>query len=228
MELTATKDSTQIVLKISTFVVTGLLALGSTIPLIGEFAKILQKALEVIKQASHNEDAIVRLHDHMVDISDGLLPHLLPLSRITGFDNGLNQLMNLLQEISSYIENQKSLVAKVMSATDTKLVTQVDIYMKKLTDRKDRLMNLIAVDTNLQLTAVGKKKSEDHENFKDFLHKAPSIKEDNSRAPVNQDIEESSTDEKAIIKNTQVSRYSNNERGKFPAREKYVKNLKNN
>ena len=136
---------------------------------------------------------------------------------------------NLLQEIWSYIDNQKSLVTKVMSAIDTKLVTQVDIYINNLTNRKDRLMDLIAIDTNLQLTdiAVAKKKSEDHENFKDFLHKAPSIKEDNSRAPVNQDIEESSTDEKAIIKNTQVSRYSNNERGKFPAREKYVKNLSN-
>ena len=51
--------------------------------IIGKFAKILKMTLEVIKQVSHNEDdVIVKLHDHAVDISDGLLPH------ITVFDNG--------------------------------------------------------------------------------------------------------------------------------------------
>ena len=97
----------------------------STIPIIGKFAEVLKKTLEVIKQVSHNED--VRLHDHAVDISDGLLPHVFQLSRITGFDNGLSKLMNLLQEILSNIDSQKQFYTKVMSATDTKLLTQVDI-----------------------------------------------------------------------------------------------------
>ena len=70
---------------------------------------VLQKALEVIKQASRNEDAIVRLHDHAVDIIEGLLDHLRDLSRIAGFDKALNKLMYLLDEISSYIDSQKSI-----------------------------------------------------------------------------------------------------------------------
>jgi hypothetical protein len=73
--------------------------------------------------------------------------------------------MDLLEEISSYISNQNSLVTKVMSATDTNLVTQVDIYIKNLTDRKDRLMDLIAIDTNRKITYISganDKVSEDH------------------------------------------------------------------
>jgi hypothetical protein len=84
-----------------------------------------------------------------VDIIEGLLPHLRDLSRITGFDNALNTLMDLLDEISSYISNQNSLVTKVMSAKDTNLFTKVDIYIKNLTDRKDRLMDLIATQSNI-------------------------------------------------------------------------------
>ena len=129
--------------------VRGLLALGTAIPIIGQFAVVLQKALEVIKQACINETAIVRLHDHAVDIIEGLLPHLRDLSRITGFDYAFKKLMDLLDEISTYIINQSSLVTKVMSATDTNLVTQVDIYIKNLTDRKDRLMDLIATQSNI-------------------------------------------------------------------------------
>jgi thiamine monophosphate kinase len=96
-----------------------------TISIIGKFAEILKKTLEVIKQLSHNAVVIVKLHDHAVDISDGLLPHVLQLSRITVFDNGLNNLINT--------DSQKQFYTKVMSATDTKLVTQVDIYIKNLT-----------------------------------------------------------------------------------------------
>jgi Asp-tRNA(Asn)/Glu-tRNA(Gln) amidotransferase C subunit len=121
-----------------------LLALGVTIPIIGKFAMALQKALEVIKQASRKEDSVVRLHDHAVDIIEGLLDHLRDLSRITGFDDALNKLIDVLEEISSYISNRNSLLTKVMSATDTNLVTQVDIYIKNLTDRKDCLMDLIS------------------------------------------------------------------------------------
>jgi hypothetical protein len=145
------KDSTQIVLKGSAAVVRGLLILGTPIPIIGQFTVVLQKALEVIKQASRNEGAIVRLYDHAVDISEGLLEYLcdLYLSRITGFDYALNKLMDLLGEISRYISNQNSLVTKVMSAKDTNLFTQVDIYIKNLTDRKDRLMDLIATQSNI-------------------------------------------------------------------------------
>jgi hypothetical protein len=116
-------------------VVNGLLALGTAIPIIGQFAVALQKVLEVIKQASRNEDTIVRLHDHAVYNIEGLLPRLLQLSRITGFDNSFNKLMDLLEEISSYF-------TKVISATDTNLITQVDIYIKDLTDHIDRLMDL--------------------------------------------------------------------------------------
>ena len=212
----ASKDSAQIILKGSAAVVSGLLVLGQAIPIIGKFAKVLQKALEVIKQASRNEDAIVRLHDHMVDISVGLLPHLEAIkdhwqSRITGFDNALNELMDLLEKISSYIiGNQKSLFTKVMSATDTNLVTQVNNYIQKLTDRKDNLMDLIAIDTNRKITDIAVV-SKDHDYSNDSSHRVPSIQEHNSRAPVNRDEEESSTDEKV-----------------FPARDTYLKNLSNN
>jgi len=134
-------------------VVQGLIELGTAIPIIGQFAVVLQKALEVIEQAPRNEGAIVRLYDHAVDISEGLLPYLRDLSRITGFDYALNKLMDLLDEISSFISNQNSLVTKVMSATDINLFTQVDIYIKNLTDRRDRLIDLIAIDTNRKVTS---------------------------------------------------------------------------
>jgi hypothetical protein len=142
-------------------VVQSLLALGSAIPIIGQFAVVLQKALEVIKQASRNEDAIVRLHDHALDISERLLPYLRGLSRIAGFDDALYKLMDLLTKISNYINNhnQNSLVTKAMSATDTNLVTQVDIYIKNLTDHKDLLIDLIAIDTNRIVTDISEAKT---------------------------------------------------------------------
>ena len=141
MDTSPSKDSTQIVLKGSAAVVQGLLVLGTAIPIIGQFAVALQKAVEVINQASRNEDARVRLHDHAVDISDGLLPH------ITVFDNGLNKLIN--------IDSQKQFYTKVMSATDTKLVTQVDIYINTLlSDRKDRLIDLVTINTNHKVTII--------------------------------------------------------------------------
>ena len=115
----------------------------------------------MIKQASRNVYAIVRLHDHAVDISESLLPHLRDLSRITGFDDALNKLMDLLGEISSFMSNQNSWVTKVMSATDTNLFTQVDIYNKILTDRKDRLMDLIAIDTNRKVADNAEAKRND-------------------------------------------------------------------
>ena len=124
--------------------VDGLLALRTAVPIIDQFAVALQKVLEVSKQASRNEDAIVRLHDHAVDIIEILLPHLLQLSWITGFDYAFKKLMDLLDEISTYISNQNSWITKVMSATDTNLFSQVDIYIKNLTDHKDRLMELIS------------------------------------------------------------------------------------
>ena len=125
MKAVISKDYTQIVLKGSAAVVQGLLILGTPISIIGQFTVVLQKALEMIKQASRNEGAIVRLYDHAVDISEGLLEYLCDryLSRITGFDNALNKLMDLLGEISRYISNQNSLVTKVMSAKDTNLFT---------------------------------------------------------------------------------------------------------
>ncbi len=163
--------------------VQGLLALGTAIPIIGQFAVALQKVLEVIEQASRNKDAIVRLHNHAVDISEGLLPRLHNLSRITGFDDALNRLVDLLNNISSFISNQNSSITQVMSATDTNLVTQVDIYIKNLTDRTYRLMDLIAIDTHRKVTYI----SEAKRNSKDdFPHSVP-FKEGNSRSPVNQD-----------------------------------------
>ena len=182
--------------------VQGLLALGTDIPIIGKFAVVLQKVFEVIKQASRNEDAIVRLHDHALDISEGLLPHLLDLSRIAGFDYALNKLIDLLKDISTYINNQNS---KEISATDTNLVTEVDVYIKKLTEREGRLMALITIDTNRKVTDNAEAKR----NSKDVSFHSASFKEDNSRSLVNQDVEESLTDEKAISKNAQESKYSN-------------------
>ena len=236
MDTSPSKDSTQIVLQRSAAVVQGLLALGTAIPIIGQFAVVLQKALEVIKQASRNEDAIVRLYDHAVDIIEGLLPHLRDLSRITGFDYAFKKLMDLLDEISTYISNQSSLVTKVMSATDTNLVTQVDIYIKNLTDRKDRLMELIAIDTNRKVTYITEandKVSEDHR------------KDQSSNIEVNQavdsstdpfglnvanksDVEYANKNTKANGSNRRVLIHPNNERSRFQARDTYVKNLSSN
>ncbi len=172
----------------------------------GQFALVLQKALEVIKQASLNEDAIVRLHNHAVDISEGLLPYLRGLSSTpAGFDYALNKLMDLLKDISSFDSDQNSLVTKVMSATNTNLADKVDDYIKNLTDRKDRLMNLITIDIYRIVADNAEAKSYSTD---DFLHSVP-FKEGNSRSPVNRDVEESLTDEKAISKNAQESKYSN-------------------
>ena len=185
--------------------VQGLIELGTAIPIIGPFAEALKKVFEVIKQASLNNDAIARLHDHAVDISEGLLPHLSGLSSTPGFDYALNKLMDLLMKISRYISNQNPLLTKVMSATDTNLVTQVDDYIKNLTDSKDRLMDLIDIDTNRKLTYISEAK---RNSTDDFPHSGP-CKEGYSRSPVNQDVEESLTDEKAISKNAQESKYPN-------------------
>ena len=206
MNSSASKDSTEIVLKGSAVVVQGLLVLGTAIPIIGQFAVVLQNALEVIKQASRNEDAILKLHDHALNISEGLLHDLSGISSTSpGFDNALNKLIDLLTNISTYISNHKSLVTKAISATDTNLVTEVDNYMKDLTECEGGLMALINIDTNRKVTdnAEAKRNSKD-----DFFHSA-SFKEDNSRSLVNQDVEESLTDEKAISKNAQESKYSN-------------------
>lgn len=217
MDSSASRDSTQIILKGSAVVVGGLIALGTVIPIIGNFAKVLQKALEVIKQASSNEDAIARLHNHALDISDGLLLHLFQLSKITGFDNALKKIMDLLEDISNYInKHQTSLLTKVSSAADTKFVTQVDNYIQNLTDRKDILMDLIAIDTNVKLTYLteAKMSSEDHNN---------------STVPVHQVLGDSSIDEETISKNKQESKKSNNERSTFLlARDKFEKNPSNN
>jgi hypothetical protein len=188
-------------------VVQSLLVLGETIPVIGKFAEVLQKLLEVIKQASRNEDAIVRLHDHAVDISEGLLPYLRGLSSTpAGFDDAFNKLMYLLKEISRYISNQNPLVTKAMSATDTNLVTQVNNYIKNLTDRKDLLMDLIVIDTNRKVTYIAEandKISEDH----------------STNIEVNQAVD-SSTDPFGVnVAN------SSNPMSKFQARDTYVNNV---
>jgi hypothetical protein len=187
-------------------VVRDLIELGTAIPIIKTFAEALKKVFEVIEQASRNEDAIVRLRDHAVDISERLLPRLSDLSRITGFDDALNKLMDLLKKISSYINNhnQNSLVTKAMSATDTNLVTKVDDYIQKLTAHEGRLMALINIDTNRIVTDIAEAKRNSND---DFPHSVP-FKEDYSRSRVNQD-EESSTDEKAVSKNAQESKFSN-------------------
>ena len=233
MDTSPSKESTQIVLKGSAAVVQGLLVLGETIPIIGQFAVVLQKALEVIKQASRNEDAIVRLHDHAMDIIEGLLPHLRDLSRIAGFDYALNKLKDLLEEISTYISNHNSLVTKVMSAADTNLVTQVDIYIKNLTDRKDRLMDLIAIDTNRKVTYIAEandKISEDHS--KDQSTNIEVIQAvDSSTDPFGlnvankSDVEYANKNTKANSSNRRVLIRPSNEMGKFQAKDTYVKNL---
>jgi len=176
------------------------------------------------------------LHDHAVDIIEGLLPHLRDLSRITGFDYALNKLMDLLGEISRYISNQNSLVTKVMSSTDVNLFTQVDVYIKNLTDRKDRLMDLIAIDTNRKVTCISEandKVSEDHS------------KDQSTNIEVNQAVD-SSTDPFGVnVANKSDVEYANmnakanssyrrvlicpsNERSYFQARDTYVKNLSTN
>ena len=216
--------------------VRGLLALGTAIPIIGQFAVVLQKALEVIKQACINETAIVRLHDHAVDIIEGLLPHLRDLSMITGFDYAFKKLMDLLDEISTYIINQRSLVTKVMSATDTNLVTQVDIYIKNLTGRKDRLMDLIAIDTNRKVTYITEandKVSEDHSKDQcSNIEVNQAV--DNSTDPFGlnvankSDVEYANKNTKANGSNRRVLIHPNNERSRFQARDTYVKNLSSN
>ena len=63
-----------------------------------------------------------------------------------------------------------------MSTTDTNLVTQVDVYIKK----KDRLMGLIAIDTNriiIYITEANDNVSEDHSSNIEV-----------NRAEVNQDV----------------------------------------
>ena len=53
------------------------------------------------------------------------------------------------------IDSQKQFYTKVMSATDTKLVTQVDIYINTLlSDRKDRLIDLVTINTNHKVTII--------------------------------------------------------------------------
>jgi len=236
VDTSPSKDSTQIVLKCSAAVVQSLLALGTAIPIIGKFAGVLQKLLEVIKQASRNEDAIVRLHDHAVDIIEGLLPHLRDLSRITGFDYALNKLMDLLGEISRYISNQNSLVTKVMSSTDVNLFTQVDVYIKNLTDRKDRLMDLIAIDTNRKVTCISEandKVSEDHSNDQSTNIEVNQAV-DSSTDPFGVNVANKSDVEYAYMNAKANSSYRrvlirpSNERSNFQARDTYVKNLSSN
>lgn len=134
--------------------VKGLLLLGKTIPIIREFAEVLQSALEVIEQASLNEKAIVRLHNHAVGISDELFTNLSGLSEIRGLDNALKRLMKLLNDISSYIVNHERMFTKVMSATDTNLVEQVNIYIENLSDHKEHLIFLIGIDTNRKVNDI--------------------------------------------------------------------------
>ena len=156
MDTSPSKESTQIVLKGSAAVVQGLLVLGETIPIIGQFAVVLQKALEVIKQASQNEDAIVRLHDHAVDISEGLLPHLSGLSSNPGFNDAFNKLITLMKEIEGSIkDHKKSLLSKVISATDSALVETVISYIRRLTHCKVLVMDLLIIEMHQKI--VGRK-----------------------------------------------------------------------
>lgn len=130
----------------------GLLALGTAIPIVGKFAEVLQKALEVIKQASRNEDALVRLHNHALDISEGLLDHLRgnsSLSSTPGFDDALNKLIKLFEEIEGYInEHKKSLLSKLISATDSTLVQTVITYIHRLTNCKVLVMDLLLIQVH--------------------------------------------------------------------------------
>ena len=64
------------------------------------------------------------------------------------------------------IDSQKQFYTKVMSATDTKLVTHVDIYIiTLLSDRKDRLIDLVTINTNHKVTIIAEV-SENHTNIK--------------------------------------------------------------
>ena len=156
MDSAPTNDSTQIILKGSATVVQGLLALAHAIPIIGKFAKVLQKALEVIKQASRNEAAIARLHNHAVDISDGLLRHLEGRSSTPGFDDALYKLIELLEEIEGYInKHEKSLLSKIISATDSTLAQTVITYIHRLTECKVHVMDLLLIEMHEKI--VGRK-----------------------------------------------------------------------
>jgi len=149
-------DSTQIILKGSESVVKGLLALANAIPIIGKFAEVLKKALAVIKQASRNEAAIVRLHNHAVDISDGLLCHLKDRSSTPGLDDAINKLIKLLEEIEGYInKHEKSLLSKVISATDSTLAQTVITYIYRLTECKVHVTDLLIIEMHQKI--VGQK-----------------------------------------------------------------------
>lgn len=156
MDSSPSKDYTHIVLKGSAVVVQGLLVLGETIPVIGKFAVVLQKALEVIKQACINETAVIRLHDHAVDISEGLLPHLEGLSSTPGFNDAFNKLITLMEEIEGYIkDHKKSLLSKFISATDSALVERVISYIRRLTNCKVFVMDLLLIEVHQKI--VGRK-----------------------------------------------------------------------
>ena len=136
--------------------VQGLLALANAIPIIGKFAEVLKKALAVIKQASRNEAAIVRLHNHAVDISDGLLCHLKDRSSTPGLDDALDKLIKLLEEIERYInKHEKSLLSKVISATDSTLAQTVITYIHRLTECKVHVMDLLLIEMHEKI--VGRK-----------------------------------------------------------------------
>jgi len=133
-----------------------LLALANAIPIIGKFAEVLKKALAVIKQASHNEAAIVRLHNHAVDISDGLLCHLKDRSSTPGLNDALNKLIKLLQEIEGYInKHEKSLLSKVISAIDSTLAQTVITYIYRLTECKVHVTDLLVIEMHQKI--VGQK-----------------------------------------------------------------------
>ena len=211
-----------------------LIELGTAIPIIDKFAEALKKVFEVIEQASRNEDAIVRLHDHALDISEGLLPHLSGISSTSpGFDNALNKLIDLLTDISTYISNQNSFVTKAISATNTNLVTEVDNYIKDLTDRKDRLMDLIAIDTNRKVTYITEandKVSEDHSkdqstNIEVIQAVYSSTDPFGLNVANKSEVDYANKNTKASSSNRRVLIRPNNEMIKFQAKDTYVKNL---
>jgi len=123
-----------------------------------------------------------------------------------------------------------------LSATDTNLVTQVDIYIKNLTDRKDRLMDLIAIDTNRKVTYITEandKVSEDHSKDQcSNIEVNQAV--DNSTDPFGlnvankSDVEYANKNTKANGSNRRVLIHPNNERSRFQARDTYVKNLSSN
>jgi len=154
IDSSASADHTQslLILKVSAIVVNGLIALGSTIPIFGKFAEVLQKLSKVIKQAYINEEAMIRLHNYAVDISELLLPHFKALSSSSAllnvqdsFDIALNNLMELFEEILSYVENYKPWITKAISAVDNKLNEQVDRYIYDLMYHQNQLINLITI-----------------------------------------------------------------------------------